>query len=485
MKDWIIDIEQKGRGAKGLRDAYGYMLDPNRPSHYHTDIAVLGDNRAFQNTVLEFEALNQKGRKINNFATSAMLSMPNDLIHPSVEEWEKIADELLKNYVDEVNSLQDRKLKAVKSDQEIIKEWQEKQIKMELPEFSKEDIEKKLLRKRKDEAKYLNQRLNIETLKETTGLIIHNEKNGKASHLNVLISNIQDGEYKKVITQYGGVNALKKAYNKAVLDVLGLDNRYYTPKESRLENQPAYDPKKPFNRRKLVPETVERNGKKVRGKRRRKKPFAVAQAEKKEAERIALLEISEKNKVDNLKNENSKKILLENKEIIIKAKSKVIKTKEKQKEKEKILNNEKLKIIELRKKAKVEINNGKVAREELKGFLNNLLSDDFLRDFWTGVKSMCKRNNINFLTKYEDDKKSQMDFKKIVLDKMEQLEPGAIEKFKQEEIKAKEVKAKKIANRHVGGVFKDEEEFSFEIQKETLKNEVEKKSIWKRIGLVK
>ena len=36
-----------------------------------------------------------------------------------------------------------------------------------------------------------------------------------------------------------------------------------------------------------------------------------------------------------------------------------------------------------------------------------------------------------------------MDFKKIVLDKMEQLEPGAIEKFKQEEIKAKEVKAKK------------------------------------------
>lgn len=287
MKDWIVDIEQKGSGSKGLRDAYGYMQDGNRPSHYDTEITVLGNDRAFQNTVLEFDSLNQRGRTINNFATSAMLSMPNDLIHPTNEEWALIADELLKNYVDEVNSLQDRKLKAVKPDSEVIEEWQKKQIKMELPEFTQEEIEKKLLRKRNDEAKYLNQRLDLDTVKKTTGLIIHNEENGKkSSHLNVLISNIQDGEYKKVITQYGGVNALKKAYNKAVLEVLGLDNKFYTPEQSRLPDQPAYDVQAPFVRKKLEPETIEKDGKKIRKKRRRKKPFAVAQAEKKEAERV-------------------------------------------------------------------------------------------------------------------------------------------------------------------------------------------------------
>jgi len=355
MRDWIIDIEQKGRGAAGLRDAYGYMKDPNRPSHYHTDITVIGNDRAFQNTVLEFDSLKQRGRKNNNFATSAMLSMPKDLIHPTVEQWENIADELLKNYVDEVNSLQDRKLKAVKTDQELIEDWNKKQIEKGLQEFTQDEIEKKLTRKRNDEAKYLNQRLDLETVKETTGLIIHKENNGKASHLNVLISNIQNGESKKVITQYGGVNALKKAYNQAVKDVLGLDNRYYTPEESRLEGQLAYDPKVKFDRKELKPETVERNGETVRKKRRRKKPFSVAQAEKKEAERMELLEFANDNMEQFEANMKTRDLIVEKKELILekaeqlKDKSKSLNDKEKGlNEKEEILNKKESKIEKLK-----------------------------------------------------------------------------------------------------------------------------------------
>lgn len=110
MKDWIVDVQQKRGGSKSLRDAYSYMKDKNRPSHIRfTEIFVLGNEKAFQNTIIEAESLNQRGRKLDNYATSAMLSIPEDLIHPTQEQWKLISEKLLENFVCEVNSLQDRK----------------------------------------------------------------------------------------------------------------------------------------------------------------------------------------------------------------------------------------------------------------------------------------------------------------------------------------------------------------------------------------
>lgn len=82
------------------------------------------------------------------------------------------------------------KPQKIKPDDELIKDWKKKS-----PDLSNDDIELKLKRKRNDEHRFLNQRLNLDTLKKTTGLIVHDESAGsKASHLNVLISNVQDGE---------------------------------------------------------------------------------------------------------------------------------------------------------------------------------------------------------------------------------------------------------------------------------------------------
>ena len=326
MKDWIVDVQQKRGGSKSLRDAYSYMKDKNRPSHIRfTEIFVLGNEKAFQNTIIEAESLNQRGRKLDNYATSAMLSIPEDLIHPTQEQWKLISEKLLENFVCEVNSLQDRKTAKIKPDDELIKDWKKKS-----PDLSNDDIELKLKRKRNDEHRFLNQRLNLDTLKKTTGLIVHDESAGsKASHLNVLISNVQDGEFKKVITQYGGVNALKKAFNQSVQDALGFNNKYYTPKESREPNQPAYDDNTPFKRKELKPETVERGGKKIRKKRRRKKPYSVVVAEKKEQERIKLEAqgkeiIEDRNKLTEKNKLSAEKIKAHN--TTLNNKAKIIKT---------------------------------------------------------------------------------------------------------------------------------------------------------------
>lgn len=73
-------------------------------------------------------------------------------------------------------------------------------------------------------------------------VVLHDESNSpsKSSHVHILVGNVIDGKVEKGISQYKGTYAMKKGVNKAVKQVLGVDNKQYIPKNENVGDKPLH-----------------------------------------------------------------------------------------------------------------------------------------------------------------------------------------------------------------------------------------------------
>lgn len=139
--------------------------------------------------------------------------MPEDLIHPTNEQWNDIYNRTIENFCNFINENQQRK--------------------------ENEGLDHIKEKNRANIAKYNAIRLDPETFKNNSVAVVHNEEDNfeESSHLHIITSNIQDGNYLKMLNQTAGQNYIKKAYDKAILDTLKLKPQDYIPKCDRLDEE--------------------------------------------------------------------------------------------------------------------------------------------------------------------------------------------------------------------------------------------------------
>ena len=431
-------------------------LSKKHENHVHTQIHEIGNARQDLNNILD-----EVGSvRLKNAATSFCASIPADLYHPSLNEWENIYNETMENYCNSLNEELER----------LEKEHHQKPI----PKDTRRKKEYHLNTNR------YAQRLDLEEMKRLSICVIHDDRNKplvigetSGSQMNLLISNVIDNKVVKLISQKNGVELFKQSYVKAVKNELGIDPKNYLTYEERPNGKEHKD----FYSGPSTVELLEIESSTPRKKRKDqelrlkddKKSHYQAVNEKLESLVVRETDI-------NKKHEKNTRIV---------------------KKKIRDLNSEKLKVNKVRNKVKAEIKQNKIAKNEIKEFFKNILDDNFLKDFWTGIFDRCKRNKFTHkqtLDVYETEKKYTQELQEKLLNNLELMEPGAKQKHKQEqEIKAKQ-QAEKVAKRHERNEFKTKQQLEDEkfkkqqnqqkIKRPKAKDPEEKESIWKRWGLV-
>lgn len=216
MKNWFLKQGQQHKSRTQMINHLRYLVNPDKPAHRNTRIVPISDlNESHKNMLAEYDAYIDKktAGKRPIAATNYILSMPEDLIHPTDEQWKEIYENTIENFCQLINDNQARK--EAKGYDHIKSE-----------------------KNKADAMRYNAIRLDPETFKKNSFCALHNEEanHEKASHIHILTSNIQNGEYLKMLNQTAGQNYIKKAYDKAVLNVLKLKSADYTPKCDRVQN---------------------------------------------------------------------------------------------------------------------------------------------------------------------------------------------------------------------------------------------------------
>jgi len=373
----------------------------------------------------QFKKENGGGRSANA-TTTYILSLPEDLIHPTDEQWTEIYKQTIDNFCEVINENQQRK-----------------------EEIGFTGSNEKY---RKNIEQYNAIRLTPETFKNNAVAVIHNEENNneKASHIHVIASNIQDGQYLKMLNQTAGQNFIKKAYDKAVKNVLGLDPLNYVPKCDRL-SKPEQEKNNLVDKKQFEARDPKN---KTRKRRRRKptKPAYIAREEQHEAK--AKLQTKETDKFNKQKDNTIKRLSKINKDIL---------TKEKEVDKKEI-------------KAKIVIKKSEKVKSELREYIENILDDNFLTRFWESIERRAKANHLAPQALYNKELETLKGFEQQALNELEKLEPGAIKKHR-EELKLKQ---ERNLERHNKNEFKTEQELKAEQEKNTLIPEKPKESFIKR-----
>ncbi|MBM5216783.1 hypothetical protein HYN70_24625 [Vibrio parahaemolyticus] len=259
MKNWILKQLRKHNTISKVKEHINYLIDGNRKAHAKTKIHSITEdvNENYKRMYLENEMYiaNQKnngGGRPPEASTTYILNLPEDLIHPTNEEWEEIYNRTIDNFCSLINENQQRK--------------EDKG----LDHVKKEN--------RHNIAKYNSIRLNPETFKSNSVAVVHNEEDRyeKGSHVHIITSNIQNGEYLKMLNQTAGQNFIKQAYDKAVLDVLKLKPQDYIPKCDRLSEEEKekleLEDKIQFEERMKSNPKYKTSEKGKKGGRRRRKP---------------------------------------------------------------------------------------------------------------------------------------------------------------------------------------------------------------------
>lgn len=393
MKNWFVSIEQKTKNpskgkSKSLDSSINYLLSKKHKSHFYSEITDLENARLSRANILdEYDDMRQKHSKgVKNVASSFVLSLPSDLYHPSVEEWRDISNMTIKNFVENINNdLEKKQKKHFKKSTEKMTERQLKEYNLDTDRF--------------------RQRLDLDEVKKLSTAVIHDESNKPlsvgetaGSHLNIVMSNIFNGEVIKHISQLGGVLSMKNAYSQAVKEKLDLDCDLYIPYSQRKEGEELknfytgetnnlkvveVDEKTPHKNKYLVPDEPEdsdptdpNNKLKLQGT----KPFWVCRLEQSQAQQAKKIKLEEYEKLF-----NSKK----NKEI-------------------KNINSTK-------KQVKKAISEVKTARKEIK------LNQENIRD---------EKSNIAFDKKQIDFKNEELDQKISIFEKVKDLYETTQAKFK-------------------------------------------------------
>lgn len=195
IKNWTVKTKQIKKKEKGLLNHFNYLFNKKRAAHFYSEISDLNNSTDKLNNIFnEIEARKEfrrenglRGGGVSNLASSFVLSLPRDIKQPTKKEWKKIAA-------------------------------------ISLKELSK-DLD-----------------IPFDKIKNNSVVVLHDESNSpsKSSHVHILVSNVIDGKVEKGISQYKGTYAMKKGVNKAVKQVLGVDNKHYTPKDENVGDKPLY-----------------------------------------------------------------------------------------------------------------------------------------------------------------------------------------------------------------------------------------------------
>jgi len=258
MKNFIIKQMRKHNTITKVKNHIDYLLNKNTASHYKSKIHSLTENvkETYKRIYFENEKYitHQKengGGRPPEASTTYILSIPEDLIHPTNEEWNDIYNKTIENFCNFINENQQRK---------------EKKGIGHIKEENRSNIKK-----------YNAIRLNPDVFKSNSVAVVHNEEDNfeESSHLHIITSNIQDGNYLKMLNQTAGQNYIKKAYDKAVLDTLKLKPQDYIPKCDRLSkeenNQLELEDKQQFEER-MKDNPQYKTSEKKKGGRRRHRP---------------------------------------------------------------------------------------------------------------------------------------------------------------------------------------------------------------------
>lgn len=192
IKNWTVKTKQIKKKEKGFINYVNYLKDCNRPSHHNTRIVILSDRssnilREVDKRKTHRKNSSLRGGGVSNYATSFVISLPNDIQQPTDQEWKKVG------------------LYAIKT---------------------------------------LSKTLNIdyEKLKELSHIVLHDESKNhdKHSHIHISVSNVVNNEVAKGISQYRSTYAMKQSVNRSVKHYLGVDHKLYSPKNKHKQNKPLW-----------------------------------------------------------------------------------------------------------------------------------------------------------------------------------------------------------------------------------------------------
>lgn len=185
-------IEGSGRRIKnGFVNHVNYLKDGSRAVHRNTNITVLLNNAAnILNAINERKAYRQAAElqksTVFNYCTSFVVSLPSEL-KPTLGDWTQISKRIIKD-VAEVTGI------------------------------------------------------SVTKIAKHTHIVLHDESASpdKHSHIHVLVSNVIENDIVKVISQKRTTSTIKKGVNASVKQYMGVDNKKYTPQNSKTGDKPLW-----------------------------------------------------------------------------------------------------------------------------------------------------------------------------------------------------------------------------------------------------
>lgn len=457
MKNFFIKQMRKHNTITKVKNHIDYLLNENTASHYKSKIHSLTENvkETYKRIYFENERYisHQKengGGRPPEASTTYVLSMPEDLIHPTNEQWNDIYNRTIENFCNFINENQQRK---------------ENKGVEHIKEENRANIEK-----------YNAIRLDPDMFKNNSVAVVHNEEDNfeEASHLHIITSNIQGGNYLKMLNQTAGQNYIKKAYDKAVLDILKLKPQDYIPKCDRLseeeKNQLELEDKQQFEERMKDNPQYTTSEKKKGGRRRRRpsKPQHIARKDEFKRKRGEAQKIVDRvpnaKKVIELSNE---KIETANKAIKIKKSMKVKLTNIK-KEIE-TAKSEKEEAIKKSLKAKKELKSINKKIRNNQEWLYNIIQSDVVKDQIANLRSM-KKSTLDFYRDVKDFMDDLLNENEEYKKEVEKKNPNWLKrqtakKLKEEEQRQAQLKAQKAVRNEFTEEIELEEDFEVEIEK--------------------
>ena len=216
IKNWIVKTQRK----KDFISHIHYLKNKQAESHYYSDIYTLLDNskkilRSIEDRKAKRKLDGLRGGGIVNEATSFIISLPRDIKQPTVREWKKILNIVIKEMVVDIN------LSIKKQNSKELKKRQNPQYKSKksiMPLVSYKDII------------------------HHSVAVLHDESASpsKHSHVHLILSNVIKNEVIKPISQHAAIYAAKKGINKAVLSVIGVDHSTYIPHNQNTLKKPNW-----------------------------------------------------------------------------------------------------------------------------------------------------------------------------------------------------------------------------------------------------
>lgn len=195
IKNWTVKTKQIKKKDIGLVNHFNYLKNEKRASHFYTNIIDLNNSDEklinILNQIEERKKYRQenglRGGGVSNLATSFVLSLPRDIEQPNEDQWRTLAGLSIKQLSIDIG-------------------------------------------------------VDFKKLKDNSVIILHDESSSpdKSSHVHIMISNVIDGQVIKPISQYQGTYSIKQGFNRAMRQVMKLDNKNHMAQNENVGDKPLF-----------------------------------------------------------------------------------------------------------------------------------------------------------------------------------------------------------------------------------------------------